>query len=176
MKLCPHCSASLEDDTVKCQRCGRWTVPVRDTRVPKRTKKTNWKRLSVLGLLVIGAAAVWAMPESPLGTGEILDLRPTRRAALNDMRGDLTRLARLQDQFFALNRSYSASPSSLGFESSEGVNVSLIATPTGWSAGARHVDHPPTMGCAIYGGASSPPQSPVVPSEPGVPACTGDAT
>ena len=173
MKLCPHCSASLEEDTVKCKRCGRWTVPVRDIAVQKRRKGTNWKRLSVLGVLVIAAAAVWAMPEGPFGTREILDLGPDRQTVLNSMRRDLNGLANLQDRYFGLNGSYSGSPSTLGFVASEGVSVSMIATPTGWSASARHEGHPSAIGCAVYGGSSTPPQSPVIPSEPNVPACTG---
>ncbi len=173
MKLCPHCSASLEEDTVKCKRCGKWTVPIRDIAVPRSRKRTNWKRLSVLGILVIAAAAVWAMPEGPLGTREILDLRPDRQTVLNTMRRDLISLTNLQEQFMGLNGNYSASPSALGFVASDGVTVSLIATPTGWSATARHEDHPSAIGCAVYGGSARPPQSPVIPSEPRVPACTG---
>ncbi|NNM04789.1 MAG: hypothetical protein HKO65_06760 [Gemmatimonadetes bacterium] len=172
MKLCPHCSASLEEDTVKCKRCGRWTVPVRDTATPKRGKGSNWRRLAVLGVLAIAAAAVWAMPDGPLGTREILNLRPSRQVAINKMRKDLNGLVNLQDRYFGLNGGYSASPSALRFEASEGVSVSLIATPTGWSASARHEDHPPTIGCAVFGGSASPPQAPVVPSEAGVSACT----
>ena len=121
MKLCPHCAASLEDDTVKCKRCGKWTVPIRDIAVQKKKKRTNWIRLTVLGGLAVMAWAVWALPEGTINTTEILDLNPDRQTALRTMRADLNEQVTLQEDHFGLNGSFSANPSALRFTASEGV-------------------------------------------------------
>jgi ribosomal protein L40E len=122
MKSCPHCSASLEEDAVRCRRCGKWVVGERDQRRPNKKAGRTRKRLLILGAMVLLAWALWGIPEST---------------------------------------------------ASDGVNLSLIATPTGWSASATHEEHPPEEGCAVYGGSASPPRSPISPAEPGVIECTG---
>jgi hypothetical protein len=112
------------------------------------------------------------MPDGTLNTREILNLKPDRQAALRIMRGDLGKLAVLQDSYRENTGSFTADPGALGFHSSGRVTVSIIATPGGWSATARHEDHPSDVGCAVFGGSGLPPQSPVTPEEPGVVACT----
>jgi hypothetical protein len=173
VKLCPHCSKSLEDDAVKCRRCGKWLIPVRDYALPKTRRRSNPKRLLIFGGVAILAYLVWAMPDSPLRTREVLNLKPDRQAALRTMRGDLGKLVGLQEAYRESNGAFTANSGALGFASSEGVNVGIIATPDGWSATARHEGHPSAVGCAVFGGSSPPPQSPVIPEEEGVVACTG---
>ena len=172
MKLCPHCSKSLEEDAVKCRRCGKWLIPVRDIATPKKRKSSDPKRLLILGGVAILAYLVWAMPDGSFSRREILNLKPDRQTALMAIRGDLGRLVGLQESFRESNGTFTANPRALGFVSSEGVNVSIIATPEGWSATARHEDHPSALGCAVFGGSSPPPQSPVIPGQPGIVACT----
>jgi hypothetical protein len=176
MKLCPHCSASLEENTVKCRRCGKWVVPVREVGVTRKRRRGNRKRLVVLGGLALFAWAVWAMPEGTLSTRESLELNPDRQTALGIMRNDLETLAATQESYFRTYQAYSGSRSALGFSASDGVAISIIATPTGWSATATHEDHPSAVGCAIYGGSASPPPSPIIPPEPWITACTRGTT
>ena len=175
MKLCPHCSKSLEDDTVKCARCGKWIVPKREVAGSKKKKgrRGGWMRLAFLGLLVVAAAAVWAMPDGPVNPREFLDLQPFRNRVVRTMRSDLESLVTRQESYFDAHDSYSGNLSALSFRASEGVNISLVVTPMGWSATATHEDHPGPIGCAVFSGSATPPHLPVVPSEPGKVACTG---
>jgi hypothetical protein len=139
----------------------------------KKRRSSNPKRLLIFGAVAILAYIVWAMPEGTLRTRDILDLKPDRQSAIRLMRGDLGKLVTLQDSHRENNGAFTANPGALGFLSSEGVNVSIIATPDGWSATARHEDHPAAIGCAVFGGSGPPPHSPAIPEEPGVVACTG---
>jgi len=173
MKLCPHCSSSLEDDAVKCRRCGKWVVEKRARPPAKKNKGSFRKRLIILGALGILAWAVWNMPEGYRDPRELLDLKPSRETVLQTLRSDLEELVRLEGEFYRTEGSYSGTPSALGFTASEGVNLSLIATPTGWSGAATHEDHPPEAGCAVFGGSGRPPQAPIRPTEPEVVECTG---
>jgi hypothetical protein len=172
MKLCPHCSKSLEEDAVKCRRCGKWLIPVRDIALSKKRRRSDPKRLLIFGGVAILAYFVWAMPDGSFSRGEILNLKPDRQTALRAMRGDLGRLVGLEESYREMNGVFTANPRALGFASSESVSVSIIATPDGWSATARHEGHPPALGCAVFGGSSPPPQSPVTPEQPGTVACT----
>ena len=173
MKSCPHCSASLEEDAVRCRRCGKWVVGERDQRKPNKKAGSTRKRLLILGALVLLAWAVWATPTNKMDTRGILSSTPSRAASIKVMKSDLQSLVALQAEYYRSRGSYSGNPSVLGFTASDGVNVSLIATPTGWSAAATHEGHPPEAGCAVYGGSASPPRSPISPAEPGVIECTG---
>lgn len=174
MKLCPHCSGSLEDDAVKCHRCGHWVVE-RARGKSRKKKRGLGKRVVVLGGLVLLAWAVCALPDGTTVSREILTLKPGPGEALEAVRSDLEALVRAESGYFQAIGSFSASLTALGFTPAEGVKLSLIATPTGWSATATHDDHPPSLGCAVYGGTGRPPQSPVVPSEPVTVFCSGDA-
>ena len=173
MKSCPHCSASLEEDAVRCRRCGKWVVGERNQRKPNKKAGRTRKHLLILGALVLLAWALWGIPENTINPREILDLRPRRGTILSAMESDLQNLAALQAEHYRTQGSYSGNPSALGFTASDGMNLSLIATPTGWSASATHEEHPPEVGCAVYGGSASPPRSPISPAEPGVIECTG---
>jgi len=156
MKLCPHCSASIEDDAAKCPKCGRWVVQVREGPV-KQKGKENWKHLVLLGVLALAAWALWAWPEVGVRPREILDFQSDTNAALRAIRSDLEQLERLQEAHFRDHGEYSGNPEVLGFEASEGVTVSLIGRPEGWSGAATHQDHPGKTGCAIFVGSAVPP-------------------
>jgi len=171
MKLCPHCSSSLEENAVKCRRCGKWVVDKRD-RPPPKKKGRFGKRLIIVGALGILAWAVWNMPEGYGDPRELLDLKPSRETVLQLLRSDLEELVTLEGDFYRNEGAYSGTPSALGFAASEGVRLSLIATPTGWSASATHEGHPPGMGCAVFGGSGRPPQKPISPGQPLVVECT----
>jgi len=175
MKLCPYCSSSLEEDAVKCRRCGKWVVGKRDREGPRRTRRWTKTRLTVLAGLLFLAWAVWAMPEGTMNPREILDLKPSPADAIEMMRSDLERLVVLQEEHYRTRGTYSGSPSALGFTSSKGVQVSLISTPTGWSAAATFEEQPPGLGCGAFGGTASPPRSPIRPSESGTVECTDGA-
>ena len=115
------------------------------------------------------------MPEGYIDPREILDLKPSPAAAIELMRSDLERLVVLQEEHYRTRGTYSGSPATLGFTSAEGVQVSLISTPTGWSASATFEEHPPGLGCGAYGGTASPPRAPISPSESGTVECTDGA-
>lgn len=132
-----------------------------------------WKRLVLLGALILLAWAVWGIPESTFNPREILDLKPTLATTLEAMESDLEALMALQTEYFQSHGSYSGSPSVLGFQASEGVTVSLIVTPTGWSAASTHEEFSPDVGCAAYEGSAMPPRLPISPAKPGVVECTG---
>jgi uncharacterized membrane protein YvbJ len=78
MKLCPHCSSSLEDDAVKCRRCGKWVVEKRKRPRVKKKKVGFRKRLIIFGAVGILAWAVWNMAEGYRDPRELLDLVPSR--------------------------------------------------------------------------------------------------
>jgi hypothetical protein len=147
-------------------------VPVRDIALSKKRRSSNPKRLLILGGVAILAYAVWAMPDGTFSTREILHLEPHRQAVLETMRGDLERLITLQASYREMNGAFTANPQALGFSSSDGMTVSIIATPGGWSATVRHEGHPSDFGCAVFAGSGLPPKSPVTPDEAGVVACT----
>jgi len=173
MKSCPHCAAILEENTVRCGQCGKWVVTDRDVRRPKKKRSGGKKRLLLLGALILLAWAIRKFPESTINPREGPDLKPPQAATLDAMGSDLEALLALQAGYFQRESVYAGSPSTLGFQASEGVTVSLIVTPTGWWAAATHEAFPSDVGCAVYGGSASPPRSPIIPSEPGVVECTG---
>ncbi|MCJ7627166.1 MAG: hypothetical protein MUO50_02145, partial [Longimicrobiales bacterium] len=174
MKSCPHCSVSLEEDTVRCPRCGKWAIENLEGKRGKRKKGGGGRsRLFLLGALLLFAWVLWKIPESTIIPRERLNLKPPLSATLEAMESDLEGLIALQAEYFRSHGSFSGSPSVLGFRPSEGVNVSLIATPDGWSAAATHEEYPREVGCAVYGGSGIPPSSPVSPTEAGVVECVG---
>jgi len=173
MKLCPHCASSLEDNSVKCPRCGKWVVQKRDGNTSNGKRTGARKQLVLLCVLVLFGWALWRIPEIPINIREPLNLKPNLALTLGAMESDLETLKALQARYFQIHGSYSGSRSILGFEASPGVDVSIIATPSGWSAGATHGEFPKDQGCAVYEGSGRPPQSPVSPTEPGSVECTG---
>lgn len=176
MKLCPHCSAQLEDDAVKCRRCGRWVVEKKTGSGARRKGGGSRTRLVLLGALAVLAWILWATPEGTIHPREILDLGLSPAAALATMREDLEDLQALQERYQATHGQFSGDPSVLGFTPSDGVNVSLVTTPGGWSAATTHEEHGPGLGCAIFVGSILPPRVPVQPTAPGTVACSGGAS
>jgi len=173
MKICPHCATRLEEDSVKCPRCGKWVVQKRAGGGQKGKISAARKHRILIGAMIVLAWAVWRIPIRSINPREILDLNPNVPMALAAMESDLETLKTLQARHFRLEGSYSGIPSVLGFEASEGVNVSLIVTPTGWSASATHEQFPSTVGCAVFEGSATPPHSPLRPAQAGAVECTG---
>ena len=175
MKLCPHCSASLEDDTVRCSACGKWVIRGETgggTR-PRR-RKSNLRLWVLVGLAAL-AMALWAMPEARIDPRELLDREPSRARVFHMVRKDLEKLAELEGRYFREHGEYSGSPAALGFSPSQQVTISIIATPGGWSGAATFQGYPRTEGCAVYVGSAAPPRAPVRPRNPGVIRCTAPA-
>ena len=175
MKTCPHCSAVLEEESVRCVRCGKWVIQGREGKRPRKKRKADRKLLVLLGALILLGGAIWRIPVNEVVSRELLNLKPSPAATLKAMEADLHALRTMQTDYFQTHGSFAGSPSLLGFEASDGVTLSLIVTPTGWSAGATHRELGPDVGCAVYGGTASPPRSPVSPTAPGVVECTGEA-
>jgi len=171
MKLCPHCSASLEDDTVRCTKCGKWILEKRDV-VKGKKKSGNRARLLVLGGLAVGAWALWITPETTWSPRDLLDPEPSRAKVFSMMRSDLERLWQQEEEYFRIRGEYSGKPEDLGFSPSEGVTVAIIAMPTGWSGATTYRDYPRDVGCAVYVGSANPPHTPLRPQTRGTIDCT----
>ena len=101
-----------------------------------------------------------------------LEMEPSRARALRIMRSDLQRLQDLEEAYFRNPGEYSGSPMAMAFQASEGVTVSIIASPNGWSGAATHGGYGGNVGCAVYVGSAGPPRLPLSPEEPGVVSCT----
>jgi hypothetical protein len=129
-------------------------------------------RLLILFGLLLVVWAWWGFPEPALDPREMLELKPNQRAAVQMIRSDLVRLLAAQEDYFRTHGEYSGKPQALGFTPSEGILVSIIATPTGWSGAATHKEFPSHVGCAVFEGSALPPHSPVSPVVPGVIECT----
>ncbi len=172
MKLCPHCHASLEEDSVRCSHCGKWLVGEREGKKKRKKRASGGPRLLLLLGLLLVVWTVWGFPETAFETRERLDLRPNQQAVLRAIRSDLVRLLAAQEEYFRAHGEYSGTPEALGFTASERIIVSIIATPAGWSGAATHDEFPSGMGCAVFEGSGLPPRSPVSPVVPGVIECT----
>jgi len=178
MKLCPHCSASLEDDTVQCSACGKWVIsqPHGGGSGRRRRKGRKGGRGVRWVVLLAGAAAawaLWALPSGRVDPGKLLDLSREPADRLETLRAHMERLAVLEEEYFRLHGEYSGSAGALGFAEADGIHVSIIATPTGWSGTATHEDLPEDQGCAIHVGTVGAPSRPIRPGAPGAVFCTG---
>jgi hypothetical protein len=172
MKLCPHCNASLEEDTVRCPQCGKGVLGGRGGKKKGKKRGSGKTRLLLLFGLLLVVWAVWKVPDTPFNPREVLDLKPNQLAVVQAIRSDLVRLVAAQDEYFRTHGEYSGTPQVLGFTPSEGILVSIIATPTGWSGAATHKESLEDVGCAVFEGSALPPHSPVSPVVPGVIECT----
>ncbi len=77
------------------------------------------------------------------------------KAYVASLRADLRNLANVQDVYYNDNYSYSTDPAALGFDPSEGVNVTIVSgNGTGWSAVATH-SALPAEPCAVFHGDAS---------------------
>jgi len=88
------------------------------------------------------------------------------------MKSDLKNLASQQEIYYSDHYSYSSSVTALTFTNSEGVNVAVAASTSGWDASVTHSALGTAEGCAIYYGTATAPTSPTTPSAPGEVACT----
>jgi hypothetical protein len=172
MKLCPHCGESLEENAARCRKCGGWVVGKKKPFTTTKRRRSGTRRLLIVAGLAALAWAVSSLPGNTIDPRELLDLKPSPAAVLQEIQSELEGLRDLQEAYHRDHGEYSGNPSALGFEPSEDVRVSLIATPEGWSAAATHVERSRDFGCSIYVGTARPPQSPVPPAEPNVVECT----
>ncbi len=88
------------------------------------------------------------------------------------MQWDLENLDARQAIYYVDRLSYSSSSTDLRFTNSDGVAVTIVASPSGWSGTATHAALGPGEGCVIYRGSVPAPTSPVTPPQPGELACT----
>ena len=115
-------------------------------------------------VVIIGILAAIAIPK----------FSATReKAYFAAMKSDMKNLASQQEIYYADHYSYSGVTTALSFTNSEGVNVVVAATTSGWTASATHSALGATEGCAIYYG-TSPPSTvgTATPTSPGEVACT----
>jgi len=115
-------------------------------------------------VVIIGILAAIAIPK----------FSATReKAYFAAMKSDVKNLASQQEIYYADHYSYSNSKTSLSFTNSEGVNVAIGATTSGWDATATHSALGTAEGCAIYyGTATAPSVGTATPTAPGEVACT----
>lgn len=139
-------------------------------------KKASLKRIVLF--LAVGALAwvVWIMPEGFPDPALILSPEPSRAVVLISMRSDLEHLKTLEDAYFRDHGEYSGKPEELGFNPSQNVTISIIATPSGWSGAATYQEFPRDFGCAVFEGSGHPPPTPVKPSNPGQIECSEEGT
>ena len=115
-------------------------------------------------VVIIGILAAIAIPK----------FSATReKAYFAAMKSDMKNLASQQEIYYADHYSYSGVTTSLSFTNSEGVNVVVAASTSGWQASATHSALGAAEGCAIYyGTATAPTVGTATPSSPGEVACT----
>jgi prepilin-type N-terminal cleavage/methylation domain-containing protein len=115
-------------------------------------------------VVIIGILAAIAIPK----------FSATReKAYFAAMKSDIKNLASQQEIYYADNYAYTTSTADLAFTNSEGVNVTIAASTSGWSASATHSALGGSEGCAIYyGTATAPTVGSATPSAPGEVACT----
>ncbi len=115
-------------------------------------------------LVIIGILAAIAVPR----------FSATREMAYYAaMKADVRNVAALQELHHAGNYTYSASAATLGFVASDGVNVTLDASSTGWSATATHDALDAAEGCVVfYGDATAPTLGSTTPTAEGQVECT----
>lgn len=94
------------------------------------------------------------------------------KAYFEDMKSDLKTLASQQEIYYSDAYSYSNATTDLSFTNSDGVNVTIAASSSGWSASATHAALGSSEGCAIFYGTATAPTSPTTPTQPGEVACT----
>ncbi|MEX0837653.1 MAG: prepilin-type N-terminal cleavage/methylation domain-containing protein [Gemmatimonadota bacterium] len=131
--------------------------------------RDNNKGFTLIELLIvvviIGILAAIAIPK----------FSATReRAYFAAMKSDLKNLATQEEIYYSDHYTYTNDVDDLGFVSSEGVTVAIVAnTGLGWSATSIHAALATDEGCAIYYGTpAAVPTAPVEPGAAGELACT----
>ena len=114
-------------------------------------------------VVIIGILAAIAIPK----------FSATReKAYFAAMKSDVKNLASQQEIYYSSAYTYSSDEAALGFVESEGVNVAVSASSSGWSATATHDALGTSEGCAIYYGTATAPTAPAGPTAEGEVACT----
>ena len=115
-------------------------------------------------VVIIGILAAIAIPK----------FSATReKAYFAAMKSDLKNLASQQEIYYADTYGYTTDEALLGFTSSTGVTVTILAGNTGWSGVATHAALEATEGCAFYyGDAAAVSIGTAAPSAAGETACT----
>ena len=89
------------------------------------------------------------------------------------IKSDLKNLASQQEIYFADSGVYTSDRQALGFVHSNGVELTIVASPERWTAFATHTALGEKEGCSIYVGATPVQEwEAVQPGEPGEIACT----
>jgi hypothetical protein len=124
------------------------------------------------GLAVGGLVVVLSLIclQSTIAASTVVASRTEAR--FEAMRWDLLNVSDRQALYFADRSSFASSPNELRFVGTEGVVVSLTATPEGWAGTASHEALGQEQGCAIFFGSASAPTNPVRPVSPGEVVCT----
>ena len=91
------------------------------------------------------------------------------------LNADLARVVADQQRYFASHQTYASDLTSLGCETSPGVTLGIVVSPTAFSLAATHGALGLEYGCAVYQGDIAPPTYPARPSGPGKIACTTGA-
>ena len=129
-------------------------------------------------VLLIGffPALMWAMPAQPCGCIRVPFQRCSsygrEMAYQAAVKSDLKNLASQQEIYFSDHGTYSADFTELTFYQSDGVQVTLFASATGWSARATHAALEQTKSCAIFWGDAPVAIEQLEGAEPGRLACT----
>ena len=114
-------------------------------------------------VVIIGILAAIAIPK----------FSATReKAYFAAMKSDLKNLASQQEIYYSDAYSYTTVTADLAFTNSDGVDVTINASSSGWNGTATHQALGTAEGCAIYYGTAAAPSSPTSPSQPGEVACT----
>ena len=94
-------------------------------------------------IVIIGILAAIALPKF----GEARE-----RAFFAAIQSDLRSMALQQEIYYAEAFTYSSNADTLGFHSSDGVSVSVVASNVGWSATASHRALTASQGCMTFSG------------------------
>ena len=99
MKLCPHCGESLEENAVRCRKCGGWVVGKKTPFTTAKRRRSGAKRLLIVAGLAALAWAVSSLPGNTIDPRELLDLRPSPEAVLQGIQSELQTLRELQEAY-----------------------------------------------------------------------------
>lgn len=106
---------------------------------------------STLAGLGLAAAFSYAQPPRPCGCFRPLFARCSRDYRyLAAVKSDLKNLASQQEIHFADRQMYTHDLEELGFYQSNGVHVTVLASPDHWTAWATHEALGESEGCGIY--------------------------
>lgn len=136
-------------------------------------RRFGFARTALAGFMLI-PAFLWSLPPRPCSC-----IRPPFVRCKSGLRyhaamkSDLKNLASQQEIYFSDHGMYSYDWQELGFVQSDGVEITIVASPDRWTALATHSALGEGEACAIYTGTIPIQEWDVVqPSQPGEIACT----